>query len=105
MVLSYHETEKIETENRRLLLNQSIINGINLREQGNDKRCDYVLFVGLKRLIKRKLSDAWTEDKYWKKSPAAARSGRLQRTQEILDGKEDLHDALLPFTAVNLAPR
>ncbi len=45
MVLSYHETEKIETENRRLLLNQSIINGINLREQGNDKRCDYVLFV------------------------------------------------------------
>lgn len=54
---------------------------------------------------KRKLSDAWTEDKYWKKSPAAARSGRLQRTQEILDGKEDLHDALLPFTAVNLAPR
>ena len=65
MVLSYHETEKIETENRRLLLNQSIINGINLREQGNDKRCDYVLFVGLKRLIKRKLSDAWTEDPFF----------------------------------------
>ena len=64
MVLSYHETEKIDTENRRLLLNQSIINGINLREQGNDKRCDYVLFVGLKRLIKRKLSDAWTEDPF-----------------------------------------
>ncbi len=35
-----------------------------LREISNDKRCDFVLFVGSKRLIKRKLFDAWIEDKY-----------------------------------------
>ena len=35
-----------------------------LRELSNDKRCDFVLFVGSKRLIKRKLFDAWIEDKY-----------------------------------------
>ena len=35
-----------------------------LRELSNDKRCDFVLFVGSKRLIKRKLFDAWLEDKY-----------------------------------------
>ena len=35
-----------------------------LRELSNDKRCEFVLFVGSKRLIKRKLFDAWIEDKY-----------------------------------------
>ena len=35
-----------------------------LRELSNDKSCDFVLFVGSKRLIKRKLFDAWIEDKY-----------------------------------------
>jgi excisionase family DNA binding protein len=35
-----------------------------LRELSNDKRCEFVLFVGTKRLIKRKLFDAWIEDKY-----------------------------------------
>ena len=35
-----------------------------LRELSNDKRCEFVLFIGTKRLIKRKLFDAWIEDKY-----------------------------------------
>ena len=35
-----------------------------LRELSNDRNCDFVLFVGSKRLIKRKLFDAWIEDKY-----------------------------------------
>lgn len=35
-----------------------------LREISNDKCCDFVLFIGSKRLIKRKLFDAWIEDKY-----------------------------------------
>ena len=35
-----------------------------LREISNDKRCEFVLFIGTKRLIKRKLFDAWIEDKY-----------------------------------------
>ena len=35
-----------------------------LRELSNDKHCEFVLFVGSKRLIKRKLFDAWIEDKY-----------------------------------------
>ena len=35
-----------------------------LREISNDKHCDFVLFIGSKRLIKRKLFDAWIEDKY-----------------------------------------
>ena len=35
-----------------------------LRELSNDKRCEFMLFVGTKRLIKRKLFDAWIEDKY-----------------------------------------
>ena len=35
-----------------------------LREISNDKRCDFVLFIGSKRLIKRKLFDTWIEDKY-----------------------------------------
>lgn len=35
-----------------------------LRELSNDRRCEFVLFVGSKRLIKRKLFDAWIEDKY-----------------------------------------
>lgn len=35
-----------------------------LREISNDKRCEFVLFIGSKRLIKRKLFDAWIEDKY-----------------------------------------
>ncbi len=35
-----------------------------LREISNDKSCEFVLFIGTKRLIKRKLFDAWIEDKY-----------------------------------------
>ncbi len=35
-----------------------------LRDLSNAKRCHFVLFVGSKRLIKRKLFDAWIEDKY-----------------------------------------
>ncbi len=35
-----------------------------LREISNDKGCEFVLFVGSKRLIKRKIFDAWIEDKY-----------------------------------------
>lgn len=35
-----------------------------LRELSNDKHCEFVLFIGTKRLIKRKLFDAWIEDKY-----------------------------------------
>ena len=35
-----------------------------LREVSNDERCGFVLFIGTKRLIKRKLFDAWIEDKY-----------------------------------------
>ena len=35
-----------------------------LREISSDKRCEFVLFIGTKRLIKRKLFDAWIEDKF-----------------------------------------
>lgn len=36
--------------------------GVNkLRELTNDKRCNFVLFVGNKRLIKRRLLDQFTE--------------------------------------------
>ena len=36
--------------------------GVNkLRELTNDKRCNFVLFIGNKRLIKRRLLDQYTE--------------------------------------------
>lgn len=39
--------------------------GINkLRELSNDKKCSFVLWVGSKRLIKRKLFDAYIEKMY-----------------------------------------
>ena len=39
--------------------------GINkLREISNDKRCKFVLWIGNKRLIKRKLFDAYIEQAY-----------------------------------------
>lgn len=39
--------------------------GINkIRELSNDKNCPFVLWVGSKRLIKRKLFDAYIEKMY-----------------------------------------
>lgn len=39
--------------------------GINkLREITNDERCEFVLWVGSKRLIKRKLLDKYLESAY-----------------------------------------
>ena len=39
--------------------------GINkLREISNDERCKFVLWIGNKRLIKRKLFDAYIEQTY-----------------------------------------
>lgn len=39
--------------------------GINkLRELSNDKNCPFVLWVGSKRLIKRKLFDSYIEKMY-----------------------------------------
>lgn len=39
--------------------------GINkLREISNDERCKFVLWIGNKRLIKRKLFDAYIEQAY-----------------------------------------
>ena len=39
--------------------------GINkLRELSNDNKCPFVLWVGSKRLIKRKLFDAYIEKMY-----------------------------------------
>lgn len=39
--------------------------GINkLRELSNDKKCPFVLWVGSKRLIKRKLFDSYLEKMY-----------------------------------------
>ena len=39
--------------------------GINkLRELSNDKKCPFVLWVGSKRLIKRKLFDSYIEKMY-----------------------------------------
>ena len=39
--------------------------GINkLRELSNDKKCSFVLWVGSKRLIKRKLFDSYIEKMY-----------------------------------------
>lgn len=39
--------------------------GINkLRELSNDKKCPFVLWVGSKRLIKRKLLDSYIEKMY-----------------------------------------
>lgn len=39
--------------------------GINkLREISNDKNCQFVLWVGSKRLIKRKMFDAYIERTY-----------------------------------------
>ena len=39
--------------------------GINkLRELSNDSKCPFVLWVGSKRLIKRKLLDAYIEKTY-----------------------------------------
>jgi len=39
--------------------------GINkLREISNDRHCDFVLWVGSKRLLKRRLLDRYLENRY-----------------------------------------
>ena len=39
--------------------------GINkLREISNDRHCDFVLWVGSKRLLKRRLLDRYLESRY-----------------------------------------